>query len=484
MKNPVTCALRKHIFNKGEVLATPVSTFAPVAVFTPLVFVGFAVVHAITTPARADLIAAWQTAQTKDPAYLASLLETRVGQARQQQAESLWKPNVFLSAGAGFMGAQTATRGAQFSTPGFGSSEDVKFNTSIYAGVMGRVAITAVKPLIDASRQAEMRQLGLSAQASELMKASGRQQLMLHVVERYLDVLSAQESIRLLDQHEQVLVKADAELRRRLKLRDASVTDTQESAQRLQALRAQRTALVTDLQIRLAALEDLAGAKPKLGALNANAKPGNLSALPVLLERMRSAHPKLKMLDLQAQAAQEEIAKFGKGSQSMRVEAIGQASFEHLAGTGQYGSASNTGSQQMLGLQLTVPISTGGFRSARQEEAIAMVEKIRLEKDQTSLEMERQLRAIWHALNASADRLKALQLAQQASNDRLTATRQAHPRGARTTLELLGAESDAVAAEAAVFHERMAYVANLARAAYAAGDISEDTLQAVNQFIQ
>jgi len=447
-----------------------------------LVAIGFAGAPA---PAQADLLAVWQTAQTKDPAYLASLLETRIGQARQQQASALWQPNVFLSAGAGFMGAQTATRGAQFSAPApSGTSEEVKFNTSIYAGVMGRVAITAVKPLIDATRQAEMRQLGLSAKATEFIQLAGRQQLMLHVVERYLDVVAAQESIRLLDQHEKVLEKADAELRKRLKMKDASITDTQESAQRLQSLRAQRVALQTDLQIRLAALEDLSNPKPRVGGLKQVAVPVQPGDLAQLVARMRSDHPKLKMLDLQAKAAQEEINKFGSGNQSVRVEAIGQASFEHLNGTGQYGSASNTASQQMVGVQVTVPISTGGFRSARQDEAIARAEKIRFEFDQAALEMERQLRAVWHVIHASSARLSALQSALDASNQRAAATRQAHSRGARSTLELLAAESDLVAAESAVFHERVSLVANLARLSFAAGDISEETLQAVNQYIQ
>lgn len=446
----------------------------------------WAVGLAFALPAQADLVQAWRQAQAVDPGVAAKAMEQRAGQARREQASALWAPTVYLSASTGLMGSQSATRGAQFSSDELDGKkyEESAFNTSILMGVSARAAITAIKPLIDREREAGSRQLQLSAEATDLAKEVSQQELMLAVAQRYLDVLASQEALRLSEKQALALARADNELKRRRKLRDATVMDVQESAERLQSLRARQVAIKTDIAERLSALKDLAGdvnLKPLRTTVDVGTRP--LADVSIYLEQMAKNHPALRMLDLHVQAAMQEAQKYVQGHQAARVDAIAQASVDHLSGRGQFGAASNTGSQQMIGIQLTVPLSTGGLRSAKQEEALALAEKLRLERDKLRLDMQRHVRLAWHALAAAPERLAAQEEALKTSLARVEGTRKAQSVGSRTTLELLSAEADAVAAEQAVFMERLSFLANQLRLAAATGNLSEETLAQANAFL-
>ena len=46
----------------------------------------------------ADLLDVWKSAQRKDPSYITSQYEQMAGEKRRDQADSMFKPNIFLSA--------------------------------------------------------------------------------------------------------------------------------------------------------------------------------------------------------------------------------------------------------------------------------------------------------------------------------------------------------------------------------------------------
>ena len=131
-----------------------------------------------------------------------------------------------------------------------------------------------------------------------------------------------------------------------------------------------------------------------------------------------------------------------------------------------------------------MPVLTGGVRQAQSREAVARAEHLVALRDQTRLGLEQSIREIWFYLEASNERLRALEQAYTASQTRLEATRKSHAQGMRSTLELLGAETDRVSAERAVFQERLSLLLNRARLAAATGVLSEEDLIRVDAFLQ
>ena len=76
--------------------------------FAALAFAGFAnATHA------ADLMSAWQAAQTRDPEIAAARALHEQATFRQEQAKALWAPMVSANGAVGVGGAQSQIKGAE-----------------------------------------------------------------------------------------------------------------------------------------------------------------------------------------------------------------------------------------------------------------------------------------------------------------------------------------------------------------------------------
>ena len=138
----------------------------------------------------------------------------------------------------------------------------------------------------------------------------------------------------------------------------------------------------------------------------------------------------------------------------------------------------------MVGIQLNAPLSTGGMVESREREALKQVEKLRYDQEAAELNIEQQVRDAWQSLNSAQARLQALSQSEQASKARLTATRQAHRTGSRTTNELLGAEHDTAQAELALLQLRIQTAMDQLRLYAASGELTEVQLRQVNALLK
>ena len=168
----------------------------------------------------------------------------------------------------------------------------------------------------------------------------------------------------------------------------------------------------------------------------------------------------------------------------MTIDWVAQAKIDRLSGYGMYGSASNQMVQYMVGIQLNAPLSSGGMVESREREALKQVEKLRYDQESAELLVEQNVRDAWQSLSTANERLNALAQSEKASKARLTATRQAHRTGARTTNEWLGAEHDAAQAELAVMQLRIQTVMDQLRLSAASGELGESQLRQVNALLK
>jgi len=433
-----------------------------------------------------SLVEAWRAAQEHDLEYAAARDAHEAGQARRAQGSALWRPSVSLTGTAGRMSSNTETSGAQFFAPGFGQSNNVAFNTSVNDGNTESWAVTARQPLISRERLAQSRQLDLSADLAELQWREARQSLMLRMAERYFDVALAGESLRVLREQQAAVERALAEVQERFRLGDIPITDTHEATARAQAIKAQVLAAETDLQLKQIAISDMTGLPPQSLQLQIPG-PGSVeaevAALGHWLDEAATSNPSLRMQAANVAVAQQEAAKF-RATASPSLDLVAKAGRDHLSGSGDFGPASNTASSGMIGVQLTVPLFTGGYRSAKLEEALGLADKAKDEEARTRQQVALRTRAAWLGLTVGANRVAALSAALQASRARLDATRLGQQVGDRTTLDLLNAENDAASAELNLVQARMGLITERLRLAALAGALDEDQLQAVSIALQ
>lgn len=425
-----------------------------------------------------DLVEAWHAAQQHDLDYAAARAAHDAGQARRSQGQALWRPTVTAVGTVGRMSNSTDVSGAHFVAPGMGAASGVGFDTSISDGMSSSWALNARQPLINGERWAQSRQLALGADASDLQWEAARQALLLSTAGRYFDVVIAQESLRVLREQQDAVEQALAQARERYRIGDSPVTDSHEANARAQSVRAQVLAAQTDLQIKQIALSDVTGIAPQDLALQipGETPPADVAALERWLDAAARNNPNVRLQVAATAVAQQDVLRL-RAISAPSLDLVARVGRDRLNGSGDFGSASNTANNAMIGLQLTVPVFTGGYRSSQHDEAVGLAEKARADEARAHQQVALQTRSAWLGLTVGASRVEALAAARQASQARLDATRVGHEVGDRSTLDLLAAQSDAATAELNLLQGRIGLLLERLRLLALAGELDEDQLK-------
>lgn len=431
----------------------------------------------------ADLRDAWQAARQHHPDMAAAASVRAAADARRLQASRLWNPTLAAQAAGGAMGASTSIQGAAFSMPGSPPVPGVGFDTSARTGSGARWGLEARMPLYSPERSAQQRQLLLSADLADLQAASAQQQLMLRTAQLYLGAVLAQQQHQLLQHQQQTTDRAWSEAQDRFTLGDAPITDVREAEARARLTAAQAQAAEVEMQIARGALANItgwdAGKLPPLHAPAARA-PAPLAPLAHWLDRAAQDNLQVRTQAQAVTLATQEAAKATRAAGS-KVDLVAQAGGEHLSGSGRYGAASNTARQYLVGVQVQVPLYTGGQRPARLKELLHLQDKAAADLDSARLATAQQVQSTWLQLQAGDARIRALETAQQAAELRLQATQLGRTVGDRTTLELLQAHSDAVAAKSQLLQQQVRLVLDWLQLLALAGALDEAALAGTTQ---
>ena len=436
----------------------------------------------------ADLREAWLAARQQHPDMAAAAATRAAGEARRVQASRLWNPSVTAQAAAGAMGSQTSAQGAAFSMPGTPQTSGVGFDTSVRSGPGTRWGVEARMPLYNPERSAQGRQLLLSADLAELQAASVQQQLMLRTAQQYFSAVLAQQQRALLLRQQEATDRALKEAQDRFAMGDSPVTDVREAEARAQANAALVQAADVEMQIARQALAQTTGWNPaQLPPLYLPASSGNettalrdgnaLAPLPHWLDL--AARDNLQVRT-QAQAlalAEQEATKAARFA-STKVDLVAQAGGDHLSGSCRWGSASNSARQYMVGVQIQVPLYTGGQLDARQQELLRLQDKAQADLDSARLAVTQQVRTSWLHLQAGAARTQALESALRAAQVRLEATQLGRQVGDRTTLDLLQAHNDAMQSQSNLLGHQTRMAQERLQLMALTGQLDEAALQA------
>jgi outer membrane protein len=428
-----------------------------------------------------DLLQTWEQARQHDPQMQVVQATRSSVQAFEAQAQSLWRPVVMGSATVGAMSAETRTTGAQFAVGGQPPMPG-SFATSASAAMSTRWSLQAKQALYSPERQAQQAQLQQAAGVAEWRADLAHQQFMLLTVQRYFQVLLAERQQQVLKNQLAAVERSLTEARDRFAIGDLPVTDTHEAAARASGLQAQWLAADSELQMARQVLaestrlptEALKPQAPK-AAEPVTASP----ALDQVLTQVREANTGLRLKKAQWDVARQEVKKH-QARGGITLDLVAQAGRDRLSGDGDFGPAGNTQSQQMLGLSLNVPLYTGGYRSAKLQEAVSAQAQAEAEYELAVQQTQQQARSVWLALQTGPARLSALQAAWKASTARLDATRLGRQVGDRTTLDLLQAQNDAAQSELVLLRAQTDLLQTRLQLDALTGSLSVNSLQPIN----
>ena len=430
-----------------------------------------------------DLIAAWQAARNHDPVYQGDRASAQAGRAKQKQGDALWMPTVGLQAGVGYARLRNATENATFSAPAFGTMNGADFTTDIRSGRDTHWGVVASQPIFSAERRANAAQLTQQSRLAELQLQERDQQLFMRVVQRHFDVLVAEDALATLQAQKAAVQESLNTAKEYFKIGKSASTDMHEAQASFDAVVAQEFALQSDLEFKRELFTDLSGL-PATGLARLGADPDleslNPAALPTLIDQGLTQSPLVQMSDVGKEISGLEIDKH-RAMNAATIDLVAQYGQQTMDGRGDSSSMhSRSGS---IGVQLNIPLFTGGMRSTKYDEAVALAEKARSDVNVARQGVSQRIRAAYLALRSGLAQGKALEQGLLSAESKLEATRIGREVGARTTADVLNAQQAYFGVRNALMRTHYQILFSALELDAARGVLDEPRLAHVNAFL-
>lgn len=429
-----------------------------------------------------DLLETWRWAKAHDPQYAAAQAQRDQALSKRAQMAPLWDTQTRATIAAGVGGQDAHITNAR----AMGQS-GVGFDASVNAGAMTRIGLGTQKPIQNPALEVQSRMLDAGARMGEVQGLQAEQDLAWRTVQAYFAVLTARQTVDVLQRQSDTLAKAQKEIARRQAVGDATTMDVQEAQTRVALLHAQILQAQQEVDAQSVSYRQLTGQAPQ--ALRAVSEKRLLNVLPAWplpqwLVQASTQSTQLQLADLQIGLQEEEAKRIRLSGTAATVDWVGQAQFDRLTGMGMNGTATQQITGYLMGVQWSAPLGTQNLTLAREQEALKQADKLRSDKVLAQSEIEAQVTQAWQAVQSMQARLQALSQAHGLSQQRLRTTRQAHQVGTRSTLEWLGAEQDAAQAELMWRQMRIQVLMAQAKLAWASGALGDTQLQLLNQQLQ
>jgi outer membrane protein len=399
----------------------------------------------------------------------------------------LWRPAVVAGANLGWASQTTSTQGASFEAPGFGASSDVAFKTQVDGGRALGWSLMVQQPLINANRSASSSQLGLQAQLADVQWRQSQQELILRVSKAHIEVLAARVALTAAQSEQAAAKRALGEARERFKTGGVPVTAVHDAQARHDMVAAQVLTAQDAQTLSNAAYVDITGLSAEHAA---DLSPSSdlvqaLAPLDDWLVRAQADNPQLLQARLAADLARADVARHGALA-GATLDLVARASDDRIQGGGPYAGGSDNAksgsSTRWLGVQLNVPLFTGGMRSAQERESLALADQAQSQSEVARIEVTRQTRAAWLAVSTGVARVRALEQARLSAAKRLDASRTGFEVGDRTVQDLLDAEQALHMVEVNLQLARHAVLLGRLNLAAASGGLDEAALGDANRW--
>jgi len=370
-----------------------------------------------------SLAEAASLASRNDPRIRAATAAVEAAQAGVEQARAGYRPSLGLAAEAGRSDFQVD---APFPESGgrWPNSVGAQLLQPLYAG--GR---------LDAQLEAAQS----SAAGAGERENGTRQQVLLAAINAYLTVQRDRAVIELSGASLRTLETAAGDTGKRFDAGEATRTDVAQAQARVAEARANLVAARAALRSSGASFLRVVGSAPE--ALDEVAAEPALPPTLAAALRQAEASPLRREAELQRREAASAI-------EIARASALPRLDFDAQAGTRDNTDFGYERIDSWSALvKLSLPIYQGGAVRARVDEARARAEQVEALADDTARAVSEAVTQAWETLQAAQERVPAFEAQVQAAELALDGVRKELEVGSRTTLDLLDAERELLAAQ-------------------------------------
>lgn len=215
----------------------------------------------------------------------------------------------------------------------------------------------------------------------------------------------------------------------------------------------------------------------RLRAFQDHSVNSDVEAFEVWKERAIHSNPELESLRHSVTVAQAELQRMEAGHHPRvdLVMSVGRSESDTVS------TFRQSSSVWAVGVQVSIPLYSGGGVSAQVRQALAMAEKASADLAARQAELEVELHRQFNILNQGPIRLRALHQSVQAQEASLEATAKSLAGGERTNADVLDARERLSQAQRDLLEARYAYLLASLRIRYIAGVLEDGDVLAISR---
>ena len=449
---------------------------SPFAVLTPLVLaIAWAALPA--TVQAQSLRELYDAARAYDATYLAARAQADSAQYRLAQSEALNRPTVGLAANATRTDLDlppTVTGPNRTPIPG---SDGHAYTNRVDA------SINASKPLYNRGNDATISQAQRAYEVAQADFETAEQDLIVRVAQAYFDVLAAQDALGTAQAGKKAIAEQLASAKRNFEVGTATITDTREAQARFDLSTAQEIAADNDLRTKRIALDQLVG---RAGVAPKPLTPAVVLPAPapddvgVWVNNADQQHPQVRKTRLALDIAKLETER-ARAAEGVTLDLVGSVGANRTTGTATT-TPGNTKSA-VVGLQLKMPLYTGGLTQNRIKETLSLEEKARNDLEAARRGVAQGTRVAYFGLQSGRAQVNALEAAESSSKLALEATQLGYKVGVRVNLDVLNAQTQLYQTQRDLARARYDVVVNGLKLRQASGQLRADDVNSVNTLL-
>jgi outer membrane protein len=443
--------------------ATPFSRRTPRPSLRPLVAAAVLALGAASSAQAQSLIELFQAARDHDANYLSAVANAKATRSRGKQAWAGVLPQV------------------GFSADKFESKNNLVSNPPTIDSDSQTLSIK--QPLFQMNGFLGVFQGDHTIDVSERQLQAAEQDLVIRITQAYFDVLSASDSVTVVQAQKQAVTEQLAAAKRNFEVGTSTITDSREAQARFDLVVAQEIAAQNDLRVKRLALEQLVGINDvqpkalKVPVALPNVEPMDLQAW---LDQAQANNAQLQ----QAQSAQKIASLESKKAMSNHLPTLDlvaqqRRSYGFNAASSSYSNSDNTS----IGLQLNWPLFAGFAHHNRISETLHLQDKAQADLDNAQRGVVQATRSAFFGVQAGMSQVKALEAAEASSQVSLDANKLGYQVGVRINIDVLNAQTQLYQTKRDLSQARYNVLLGQLRLKQASGTLTGQDLQAINDLL-
>jgi len=424
-----------------------------------------------------NLLQVYQDAKSYDAQYAAARNALQAGLEKLPQGRALLLPTIDLNPSS----TQVTKSRAEI------DFRDTSTPTAIRDVNSYGFQLRLSQPVFRMQNKLQFDQAEYQVKQAEAVFGQASQDLILRVAQAYFDVLAAVDNLTLVRAQKASIAEQLAQAKRNFEVGTATITDTHEAQARFDLVAAQEIVADNAVETRQRELQLVSGklypaVKPlRPGVKHEPPQPARMQDWVELAENQ--GFPVL------AQDSVTEIAAL----ESRRAAA---AHLPTLDIVGSYGINSSSGSTAItsfgatrttssaIGLQLGLPIYSGGALNSKEREAAALYEKAKQEQKNVRRSQALAARQNYLLVVNGISTIAALEQAVISSRSAYESNKLGYEVGVRINIDVLNAEQQVYSTSRDLLVARYGTIMNHLKLKAATGSLTEQDLEVVNRALE